>query len=167
MRDHQVLLKYIAFQNFLPDYRGNLKAFLDETCNIFNQNWEQDKDKVQRTVQQFEEAVSLTIKIFGQHDFAKIWSADRQKYENRRNLSVLEIMLFYFSDEIVKKRVQELDQTQIKTAFNNLCSSTPDFIASLRSATNTRKNTYGRLFVWGKTLKDVLAIDFYIPELSE
>lgn len=43
MRDNQLLLKYVAFQYFLPAYRGSLKAFLDETCKKLNKAWEKIK----------------------------------------------------------------------------------------------------------------------------
>lgn len=39
MRDVEILLRYVAFHYFLPEYRGNLKAFLDMTCEDLNKDW--------------------------------------------------------------------------------------------------------------------------------
>lgn len=41
MRDTELLVRYFAFRNFLNEYRGNLKAFLDFTCKSFNDVWDE------------------------------------------------------------------------------------------------------------------------------
>lgn len=40
MRDVELLLRYVSFHYYLSTYRGNLKAFLDNTCKVLNENWE-------------------------------------------------------------------------------------------------------------------------------
>jgi hypothetical protein len=149
----------------LPEYRGNLKAFVDETCNTFNKTWEEDQDKIKQTIQQFDEAVEITIKVFGENNFARIWLNDKNKYERQRNLSVLDTLLFYFSDTVIRERVNQIDKTNIEQAFKNLCSSSTNFISSVKSSTNNMANTHRRLSLWGKALREVLEIDFNIPEL--
>jgi hypothetical protein len=39
MRDVEILLRYLAFSYFISSYRGNLKKFLDDTCQYFNNSW--------------------------------------------------------------------------------------------------------------------------------
>ncbi|MEI6446149.1 MAG: DUF262 domain-containing protein, partial [Nostocales cyanobacterium ELA583] len=58
MRDVELLLRYIGFHYFLSDYRGNLKEFLDMTCEKLNN---QRYDDIKNVVNQFEEAVQTTI----------------------------------------------------------------------------------------------------------
>ncbi|EJB1481840.1 TPA: DUF262 domain-containing protein, partial [Salmonella enterica subsp. enterica serovar Java] len=39
MRDNELLLRFYALKNFLTDYAGDLKKFLDNTCLVFNKDW--------------------------------------------------------------------------------------------------------------------------------
>ena len=165
MRDNQLLLKYIAFQYFLPEYRGNLKAFLDETCKKLNSTWNTDKTKIDKTIEKFNTAVSMAIKVFGEKNFGRIWLDDKEKYERQRNFSVLDSILFYFSEPLIQEEVEQIDKEKIEQAFKTLCSESAEFISSVKSGTNTIENTYTRLKLWGNSLREVLEIDFQIPEL--
>lgn len=151
----------------MPKYTGNLKAFLDETCRIFNQDWEKEQEHIEKTVQKFEEAMMLTINVFGKNDFGRIWLNNKEKYERQRNSSLLDTMLFYFSDTVIRERVNNVDKTKIEQAFKTLCSSSADFISSVKSSTNTIAKTHTRLALWGETLRKILEIDFEIPELID
>ena len=37
MRDVEIVVRYFAFKNFIKKYRGNLKEFLDNTCEAVKQ----------------------------------------------------------------------------------------------------------------------------------
>lgn len=164
MRDTQILLRYVAFQYFLPDYGGSLKGFLNETSKKLNSTWDRDHRKIEQVVEQFEQAITTTIEIFGRDNFAKVWLDNKQRYEIKRNQSVLEAMLFYFSDHKIRQEAEN-NKSQVEEAFKNLCTSSSDFRSSVKSSTNTIGNTYNRLSLWGNALQQVLAIDFNIPQL--
>lgn len=166
MRDTQLLLRYIAFQYFLPEYKGNLKAFLNKTCKEFNSTWNEKRNNIEETVAKFEEAIATTIEVFGSDNFARVWLSDKQKYERQRNLSVLETMLFYFSDAKIRQEAKNKKE-QIEEKFKSLCETSVDFISSVKSSTNTIGNTYNRLALWGKALQEVLQTNFNIPQLSD
>ena len=171
MRDAQILLKYIAFQLFLSRYKGNLNQFLNEANKELNKLWLSPKDqqKIKNITATFEKAINLIIQIFGEQNFAKIWLFDKIKYEHKRNQSVLEIMLFYFSDHKIQSQLTEINIAQKKSlepVFQELCSS-EQFLKSLRSSTQNIPNTSTRLKRWGETLKKVLGIDFDIPQLVD
>jgi hypothetical protein len=171
MRDAQILLKYIAFQLFLSRYKGNLNQFLNEANKELNKLWLSPKDqqKIKNITATFEKAINLIIQIFGEQNFAKVWLFDKIKYEHKRNQSVLEIMLFYFSDHKIQSQLTEINIAQKKSlepVFQELCSS-EQFLKSLRSSTQNIPNTSTRLKRWGETLKKVLGIDFDIPQLVD
>ncbi|MEB3191184.1 MAG: DUF262 domain-containing protein [Snowella sp.] len=170
MRDTQILLKYIAFQLFLPDYKGVLNQFLNSSNERLNELWllPREQSVVRNITDNFETAIQLTIKIFGEENFARIWRTDQHKYEQVRNQSALEIMLFYFSDKKIQARLTEINlyKTQIEQAFQNLCGSS-EFTSTMRSSTQNLGNTSTRLKLWGEALKEVLEIDFEIPQLVE
>ncbi|MDD1438693.1 DUF262 domain-containing protein, partial [Dolichospermum sp. ST_sed10] len=94
MRDVELLLRYIGFHYFLSDYRGNLKEFLDMTCERLNNQKYYD---IKNVVNQFEAAVQTTINIFGEKNFSRIWSNKNNKYQSQFNRAILDVMVFYFS----------------------------------------------------------------------
>jgi hypothetical protein len=171
MRDAQILLRYVAFQLFLSRYKGNLNQFLNEANKELNKLWflPQNQEKIKNITATFEKAIDLTIQIFGEQHFAKIWLFDKSKYENQRNQSVLEMMLFYFSDHKIQSQLTEINVSQKKSleqAFQELCSS-EKFLKTMRSSTQNMPNTSTRLKLWGEKLKEVLDIDFGIPKLVD
>ena len=171
MRDAQILLKYVAFQLFLSRYKGNLNQFLNEANKDLNELWlsPQNQEKIQNIIATFAQAIDLTIQIFGEKNFAKIWLSDKNKYERQRNQSVLEVMLFYFSDHKIRPQLIDIDvakKENIERAFQELCGS-GEFVKTLRSSTQNIPNTSTRLRLWGEKLKVVLNIDFDIPQLVD
>jgi hypothetical protein len=172
MRDTQILLKYVAFQLFLPKYKGVLNQFLNSANKILNELWLSPREQsvIRNVTDNFETAIQLTIKVFGEENFAKIWRTDQHKYE-RRNQSALEIMLFYFSDKKILDKLESLNEsemdlykTQIEQAFQSLCGSS-EFTNTIKSSTQSLVNTSTRLKLWGEALRGVLEVDFEIPQL--
>jgi hypothetical protein len=74
-------------------------------------------------------------------------------------------MVFYFSDEIIRESAKR-NQEQVEAAFKKLCSSSNNFIESVRGTTDV-DGTYTRLSLWGKSLLAVLDVKFNVPEFFE
>lgn len=171
MRDTQILLRYVAFQLFLSQYKGLLNLFLNDANRKLNKLWllPKGQEKIQSIVATFAKAINLTIQIFGEKNFARIWLSNKNKYEKQRNQSVLEVMLFYFSDHKIQSQLADIDvakKKNIERAFQDLCGS-EEFLKTMRSSTQNIPNTSTRLKLWGEKLKEVLNIDFDIPQLVD
>ncbi|MDD1415561.1 DUF262 domain-containing protein [Dolichospermum sp. ST_con] len=163
MRDVELLLRYIGFHYFLSDYRGNLKEFLDMTCERLNNQKYYD---IKNVVNQFEAAVQTTINIFGEKNFSRIWSNKNNKYQSQFNRAILDVMVFYFSDEIIRNSVEDR-QEKVKFAFQELCSSNSDFREAVERRTQNTPEIYHRLRLWGVSLQKVLDVKFNLPELHD
>jgi len=167
MRDNELLMRYMGFHYFLSSYRGALKAFLDMTCKDLNKEWKARADDIKEAANQFECAVDMTIDIFGEKNFSRMWLSDSQNYRSRFNRAILDVMVFYFSDPIIRE-VAKNKQELIEDAFKKLCSTPGNgFKESVDGNTKNIGETYTRLSLWGKALLEVLDIDFKIPELLE
>ncbi|ALB41365.1 MULTISPECIES: DUF262 domain-containing protein [Nostocales] len=162
MRDVELLLRYIGFHYFLSDYRGNLKEFLDMTCERLNN---QRCNDITNVVNQFEEAVQTTINIFEEKNFSRLWSSRNNKYQSQFNRAILDVMVFYFSDEIIRKSAED-HQEKVKVAFQELCSSNSDFREAVERRTQNIPEIYNRLRLWGESLQKVLEVNFNLPELD-
>lgn len=165
MRDAELLLRYVAFHCFLTKYDGNIKKFLNMTCESLNEDWNHREDEIKNVVNKFEKAVEATISIFGDKNFAHVWMNQEKSYRSQFNRATLDAMVFYFSDDIIRESATR-NKEQVETAFKELCSSSNDFIESVRGTTDVY-GTYTRLSLWGKSLLTVLDVEFNVPEFFE
>lgn len=165
MRDVELLIRYISFQYFLNEYKGNLKSFLDETCEKLNKNWGTIKGKVEESLDNFEEAVSAGIEIFGEKSFSRIWLSKENKYQNRFNRAIFDVIIFYFSDARIRKEAKNKKRDVVK-AFQALCESRPEFISSVERTSKNIFETSTRFSLWGTYLSNSLSLNFNVPCLD-
>jgi hypothetical protein len=165
MRDVELLLRYVAFHYFISEYRGNLKAFLDMTCKVLNEDWKEESNDIQDTVEQFEAAVETTIEIFGEKSFSRMWLNKEKAYRSQFNRAILDVMVFYFSDLEIRQAA-ERNKTAVENAFKELCTRN-EFKKSVEGTTKNIRETYTRLSLWGKALSEVLDVEFNIPQLVD
>jgi hypothetical protein len=166
MRDVELLLRYVAFHYFLSDYRSNLKAFLDMTCKELNKNWKKRASDIQDTVTQFENAVQTSINIFGEKNVSRLWLSSSNTYRSQFNRAILDVMVFYFSDEIIRQAAEE-NKVAVEEAFKELCSSNSGFREAIEGTTKNIRETHIRLSLWGRALLKVLDVEFNVPELVD
>ena len=64
MRDVELVVRFYAFRLKLAQYRGNLKKFLDTTCDGLNTDWEAEKGDLQGLANEFEKSIQAAMRIF-------------------------------------------------------------------------------------------------------
>ena len=167
MRDVELLLRYIAFHYFLSEYRGNLKAFLDMTCERLNKNWKKQTDDVHYAVSRFEKAVETTMNIFGEKNFSRMWLSSSNAYRTQFNRAILDVMVFYFSDDLIREAAEK-NKPAVENAFKELCSSSENgFKEAVEGTTKNIRETHIRISLWGHALLDVLGLECKLPELVD
>lgn len=160
MRDVELVIRYFAFTMFIEQYTGDLKLFLDSTTQNLNEAWQGQEAEIRSRAQHLDSAIQLTYKIFGNDAFHK-WTT--KGFENRRNLAVLDCMVFYFSmPDIAAATLGK--EVAIKDEFIRLCSEDYQFLQSLETTTKSTTSTFTRLFTWGTSLSSIL--DIQIPRLK-
>jgi hypothetical protein len=163
MRDAELMVRYFGFLYFLPKYRGNLKAFLDNTCADLNKDWKNIQGEVTSQLTEMNAAFDATFAIFGEQNAFKKW--DGHQYERRFNRAVFDIMMFYFSDPRVRKRAVSM-RKGVENDFKTLCAANSDFLKAIESTTKSLDATASRLRIWGQTLAKRTKIQFGIPRLQ-
>ena len=167
MRDVELLLRYVGFHHFLSDYRGNLKMFLDMTCKKLNKEWKEKETEVRDTVSQFEKAVQTTTTIFGEENIFRVWLSSDNTYRSKFNRAILDVMVFYFSDPVIREAAEK-NPAAVEKAFKELCSSSnSEFREAVEKSTTSIGATHTRLSLWGKALLKVLDVEFNVPELVD
>lgn len=167
MRDVELLLRYVAFHHFLSDYRGNLKVFLDMTCQQLNKDWKDREIEIEDTVSQFDNAVQTTTRIFGEENTFRVWLSSSHAYRSKFNRAILDVMVFYFSDSVIRQAAEK-NPAGVENAFKELCSSSnSEFRDAVERRTTSIRETHTRLSLWGQALLKVLDVEFNVPELLD
>ena len=160
MRDVEILIRFFAFADSIHEYKGDLRAFLDETCQRFNDEWDARQSELERLAQQCDEAIERTIVIFGTDAFRR-WR-NPTGFERRFNRAVFDIMTYFFRDpaigEIALNRKQE-----VKDAFEELSRDDDEFSEALQTTTKSIRATFNRFHKWGNKLQSTLGCEFPIP----
>ena len=164
MRDVELLVRYEGFRFFLSEYAGNLRSFLDETCEKLNRQWEERQGEIRASADEFEEAIEALIKIFGEENIARKWTGTG--YESRPNRAVLDIMTFYFSNRRIQGAAKKKRKAVLQ-AFKGLCEGNKDFLRSIETTTKSLTSTYNRLHLWGLALSKALSMRFNIPSWDD
>jgi hypothetical protein len=162
MRDVELLLRYFAFAYFLSRYRGNLKAFLDMTCEELNSSWDDDEGDFREEAANCEAAIATTIEIFGDHAFRR-WNGTR--YEGRFNRAVFDVMAFYFDDDSIARKAKRRPKV-VRDAFQKL-SEDREFTLAVQTTTKTIPAVATRLAAWGTTLAEAIDVDIDVPRLVD
>lgn len=163
MRDVEILVRYLAFTHFLPDYSGNMSSFLDHTCSKLNDAWNTQQEIIIDSIQNFEQAMATAKTIFGDDNVGKKWT--NNGFERRLNRAVLDVLLFYFSNKDIRESAVAYS-ADVLDAFKNLCETSVSFRSSIEVTTKSMRATYDRLVLWGQSLENVLPITFRLPSFD-
>ncbi|WP_084648735.1 DUF262 domain-containing protein [Rhodococcus sp. WB1] len=161
MRDAEILIRHIALTTRISEYRGNLRRFLDETCEIMNREWDEVSPAVADSAEGLELAMNATNSIFGKHAFRRFSNG---RYESRKNRAVLDCMAFHLQDATVRAAALSSPES-VRLAFEGACTQEERFQSSLTSTTKTRSAVLTRLGIWGRVLSTVTGVKTVdIPE---
>jgi len=159
MRDVEIVVRFFAFKNFIQNYDGKLKEFLDMACMSLNSNWDTNSTEIISMAESLNNAIRTTYAIFENDAFNKYGDG---AFTNIFNRPVYDIMTYYFSDKKISDSALQ-KSTEIKAAFIKLCTSDNDFLRSLETSTKNIDPTAKRFGEWGNALKTITGLDFKIP----
>ncbi|HDX9056121.1 TPA: DUF262 domain-containing protein [Klebsiella michiganensis] len=152
MRDNELLLRYYALKNFITEYSGDLKKFLDNTCLQFNKDWPSIEHLVLDQFEQLNYAHESISSVFGSNSYKKWFAVD---YERKFNRAIFDIMALSFSYPEVRAAVAGRER-EVEGLFRRLCKDNYAFLTSLETTTKSLKSTHTRISVWFNELNNLL-----------
>lgn len=164
MRDAELLVRYYSFKNFLGDYSGVLKKFLDDSCKKLNDSWEDVEDKIKEELNQFEKAHKAVVSIFGKKNMYKKWNGTA--YETRFNRAIFDVMTFFLSLPDIREPLQA-DKEKTEAAFKGLCEHDQDFLTSIETTTKSLTATCTRLSKWSEVINSEFGMGIKVPVLVD
>jgi hypothetical protein len=159
MRDAELLLRYYAFRNYLKDYTGNLKAFLDATCGKLNSEWNEEEQTLNSQLNDFEVAHRFLKEIFSNNLYRK-WNGE--SYEKRFNRAVFDVLILAFVRPDVREAAKNR-QNEVEAAFRELCENNQNFLSSIETTTKSTWATQNRISLWNEKLNYLLGTDLPVP----
>ncbi len=164
MRDVELVVRFFSFRYFILAYKGNLKSFFDETVNKLNNSWSNDSASIINTAFELDEAINLTLDIFGQEAAFSKWVGNR--FQNTFNRAIFDIMTYYFSFRHIRA-VAAIRGDLVLKAFKDLSDTDPIFVRSFETSTKNMEPTFKRLSTWGEKLFHILNVPVDVPSLSK
>jgi hypothetical protein len=143
MRDAEMLLRSIAFQDALESYNGNLRAFLDAACARGNADWDQRRTYYENLAKQCESGIDRTEIVFGAKDSFLRYEEDH--YIRRFNIAVFDaISTVLGAPELTDVDVRTIAD-QFRQGYERLCVERSDFQDALKTSTKTVPSTALRI----------------------
>jgi hypothetical protein len=158
MRDVELLVRHLSFINRLNEYAGRMKAFLDDSCEVFNSSWSQIEPGIRRQAETLELVISALVEIFGTEIARKAGSRSF-------NRAIFDTLAFFAADERIRRQMvvtaDSVRQAYAKTLVD------PDFTEAVESDTAGIPHTHARLAIWGAALQRATNLNFGLPNLEE
>lgn len=151
MRDVELVLRFYAFRLRLPEYRGNLKGFLDDTCDKLNRSWPENRETLSGVAGDFEDAIQAAMKIFSRNNVFRKW--DGTRFEKAPNRAVFDVVAYSLADPKVRAAALK-KKDAVLTAFKKLCQNR-QFRAAIESTTKSKEAVRTRFSKWSKALASV------------
>ncbi|MFZ5936716.1 DUF262 domain-containing protein [Pseudomonas sp. HS6-2] len=155
MRDSELVLRFIAYDRALQDYRGDFKDFLDQTVKYYESDWETRKLEAESALERLDLALATTLGIFGKDSFKK-WIGD--KFERVINRAVFDCITRFFSDPYVSDRALQ-QKAQVFQAFQEICTNR-EFRDAVEKTPKTVGATTYRIDAWGQQLSRTLNLNY-------
>jgi len=162
MRDVELTIRYFGLVNFLDEYTGNLKYFLDVTSQKLNSNWPTREKEIRSQGVELEAAIQSTWDIFAENAFRK-WNGTT--FERRFNRAVFDVMVYFFRIEKVRHAALA-NSASVINEFKFLCDDSPSFKTSIETTTKSIGALSTRLELWGNRLAKALDLSIPIPVLN-
>jgi hypothetical protein len=162
MRDIEILVRFFGFRERLEEYNGDLKAFLDQTCDTLNRDWDLRSTELEAAAGQCDLAINATLDIFGRGAFRR-W--DTSRYVGPFNRAVFDVMVYFFSRGDVRcAAVQKREE--IVHSFKRLCDSNSAFRDAIQTTTKSIRSTFTRLQEWRTVLRRITGLEIEAPPLD-
>ncbi|MFY1908813.1 DUF262 domain-containing protein [Achromobacter xylosoxidans] len=151
MRDSELVLRFVAYDKSLAEYRGDFKEFLDNNTRYFEDDWANRSPQIQEIFHRLDIALDVAHRIFGQDAFKK-WIGD--KYERVINRAVFDCISRFFAQPDVAAAAID-NASLVADAFKEVCR-VQVFKDSIEKTPKTVTATFQRVDLWGEKLANCL-----------
>ena len=159
MRDAELLIRWYAFQCFGSLYRGDLRHFLNHTCDSLNRSWPERQGPIEAMLSDFEAAYEFAQAVFGVNVCRK-WTPGG--YERPFNRAIFDVLMYFFASPDVRAAADS-KRDEVEGAFKDLCENNAEFLSSIERTTKSVGATTARFSIWADKLNELLGLGLVSP----
>ena len=149
MADCELVLRYFAIRDALPNYTPPLKRLL---TNFMKNNRHPDAEGLVELERAFQSAVQAVSAAFPEYPFRRFTaSASGGEYDRNVNRAVFDVQMLTLSMIRLDWLTEHRDR--VNCAFRQLCTEDSSFSDSVSRATADKKRLEYRLSTWAKVLQ--------------
>lgn len=163
MRDIELALRFYAFKYFVTSFNGNLKEFLDYTCEQLNMRWLKEADTFKKDFSALESAIDFSYSLMENDSPFSRYSEDNSS--NRFNRSIYELFSYYFSIEEIRNAI-ECNKADFTLKFKEL-NNNPEFISAISDTTKSPVKVVARFSLFADILKEFYSLKIPTLELQD
>ena len=163
MRDIELALRFYAFKYFVTSFNGNLKEFLDYTCEQLNMRWAEEADEFKKDFSALESAIDFSYSLMENDSPFSRYSDDNRS--NRFNRSIYELFSFYFSIEEIRNAI-DCKKSEFILKFKEL-NNNPEFISAVSDTTKSPIKVVARFSLFADVLKEFYSAKIPTLELQD
>lgn len=163
MRDIELALRFYAFKYFVSSFNGNLKEFLDYTCEQLNMRWAEEADEFKKDFSALESAIDFSYSLMENDSPFSRYSDDNRS--NRFNRSIYELFSFYFSIEEIRNAI-DCKKSEFILKFKEL-NNNPEFISAVSDTTKSPIKVVARFSLFADVLKEFYSAKIPTLELQD
>ncbi|WP_295789664.1 DUF262 domain-containing protein [uncultured Microbacterium sp.] len=166
MVDAELLLRHIAFSQSPLQYRGNLKAFLDDTSRTFTADWSLVAPGLRDEYDDFRAGLAVGESLFGSR-FCRKWTGPNEgraegKWERALNRAVFDFQAYSLSFPSVRDAIAD-NADNVLAAYREKCESDEAFVRSISATTKTADAFITRHRVWRSLVEEVADVTYELP----
>lgn len=149
LRHHELVLRYFALHEALPDFRPPLKRLLD---SFMGRNRNPSEEELGGLERRYAEAVRCVRSVFGEDAFRRYHRLEdgSEVYERVVSRAVYDLQMIGLGD--IDRDELERRSDAIRGAFQSLSVENAEFIDLLSRATDHRSRFYQRMRLWAQAL---------------
>jgi hypothetical protein len=152
MRDVELVVRFYAFYLRLAEYKGNLKKFLDDTCDDLNGAWGAQEQQIGEIAVQFEESLQAAMRIFSRANTFRKW--DGERFEKPLNRAVFDVIAHSLADPKTRAAAMK-EKDAVVSAFKQV-SADESFRSAVESTTKSKEAVTVRFSKWYAALGGAL-----------
>lgn len=167
MADVELAVRFLGFQDQSLVYSGNLKSFLDETCQTYNTRFGSPKFRkaLNTKLDHLNEAIEASIEIFGQQNACRKWKDG--KYERRFNRAVFDVLIGSLANPEVRKwvRTHHSRKARFQRMYEDLSKKDGRFVEAIETTTKSLGSVEKRFSTWYKAVGDAAKVKLKTPSM--
>lgn len=161
MKDLDLVLRFLAFEKNVQNYKGNYKVFIDDLCDIYNKDWENLKESLDVLLDVMDKTINNAINIFGKERVFR--REGKRRVESRINRALFDVLMYYLSkidqEVLIAKKIEIKEKIEQELKTNQL------LISSISLATNGLSETRTRFKIIGTIINQIDGINVAITEI--